>query len=151
MAKIKRIIIHCSDSKHGSSADIRRWHVQENGWRDIGYHFIINNGNLGQGLIIESMDGAIEIGREMDGNGYLDTEEIGAHALGANADSIGICLIGKGEYTPAQMFALKRLTGELCVEFGISKENIIGHCEVEGVTKSCPQFKEGMDAFRREM
>ena len=47
---VREIILHCSatrpDWMQGRSfadqvAEIRRWHVQGNGWRDIGYHHLI--------------------------------------------------------------------------------------------------------------
>ena len=54
------IILHCADTRPdwmaGQSladkvAEIRRWHVQQRGWRDIGYHWVIDR------------DGAVAPGR----------------------------------------------------------------------------------------
>ena len=41
---IDKIIIHCSATLEGrdvKTSEIKRWHVEDNGWRDIGYHFVI--------------------------------------------------------------------------------------------------------------
>lgn len=77
MRKITEFIIHCSATREGqdvTAADIRRWHVKGNGWKDIGYHFVIH------------LDGTIELGRPI--------AEVGAHCAGHNAESIGICYVG---------------------------------------------------------
>ncbi len=45
MRKIDKIIIHCSatpEFREVTKADIYNWHVKENGWSDIGYHFLID-------------------------------------------------------------------------------------------------------------
>ena len=76
MRQIKQIIVHCSATKEGyhfTKADIDRWH-KEQGYSCIGYHYVIY------------LDGSIHQGRAED--------EIGAHCLGKNATSIGICYIG---------------------------------------------------------
>lgn len=76
--EISRVIVHCSytdwDKASVTAETIRRWHVDDNGWSDIGYHFVIQR------------SGYIEAGR--------DLERSGAHTRGFNHDSIGICLIG---------------------------------------------------------
>lgn len=77
MRKITEIIVHCSDTPSGRddrAADIRRWHVNGNGWKDIGYHYVVN------------IDGTIEAGRPV--------EDVGAHCVNHNANSIGICYVG---------------------------------------------------------
>lgn len=76
MRRIDWIVIHCaytpSDMDIGV-AEIRRWH-KARGFRDVGYHFVVRR------------DGQVERGRP--------EEEIGAHALGYNHNSIGICMVG---------------------------------------------------------
>src|SRR5690554_2206478 len=77
MRKIRKIIIHAADTPPNMDIgveEIRDWHVNGNGWRDIGYHYVIRR------------DGTVERGR---------SEEVaGAHVYGHNSDSIGICLVG---------------------------------------------------------
>lgn len=59
------------------------WHVNDNGWLDIGYNFIIDHtGNIYQGRY----------------NPWLKTTDVrGAHAGNANSRSVGIALLGQFE------------------------------------------------------
>lgn len=136
MTKIKKIVLHCSDSPFGSATVIRRWHI-ERGWRDIGYHFVVTNGNLGGGLKLPMFDGLVETGRELDGDGYLTSAEQGAHAYGFNSDSIAICMIGIDTFTDNQFSALAILIQELKDQFG--ELEIIGHSDLDP-NKTCPNF-----------
>ena len=83
MRPINEVIVHCSATRPqwmrdagtaAKVAEIRRWHVQDNGWRDIGYHFVIDR------------DGTVARGRPV--------ERTGAHTKGKNTGTIGVCLIG---------------------------------------------------------
>lgn len=70
------IIIHCSATREGQdikAKTIKQWH-KARGFSDIGYHYIID------------LDGTIEKGR--------DESLVGAHCIGKNAISIGICYVG---------------------------------------------------------
>lgn len=116
MRAIRRHIVHCSASTHGDVKEIRRWH-QARGWQDIGYHFVIRP------------DGEVEVGRML--------HEMGAHCEGYNRDSIGTCLIGNTEFTPAQFATLRRLHAMLQALFpGITAH---GHREFNP-HKTCPNF-----------
>ena len=116
------IIIHCSDTpkEMDIGADtIRRWHVEENGWSDIGYHWIIKR------------DGTIEPGRSQDA--------VGAHARNYNDKSVGVCMVGgkpEANFTSAQWSQLESLILQLRVEY--PRAQIIGHNQVSG--KTCPNF-----------
>lgn len=84
---IKEIIIHCTATPEGKDFtvdDIRRWHKQQ-GWSDIGYHYVIYR------------DGTIALGRDVD--------LVGAHCSkgGHNLYSIGVCYVGGTEGTPTKM------------------------------------------------
>ena len=129
MRKIQAIVIHCSATKAYAdigAEEIRRWHVQGNGWRDIGYHFVIRR------------SGVIETGRPI--------EQAGAHVSGHNADSVGICLAGgldanmrpEANYSPEQWAALKDKVLELKKAFPGAK--VLGHRDYPGVNKACPCF-----------
>ena len=144
MERIKEIIIHCSASKFGNVNTIRQWHLQ-NGWRDIGYHYVILNGQITNSFYMESLNGTIECGRTFDGDNFIENNEIGAHALGYNKSSIGICLIGNKEFTLEQLNSLLDLVDELRNKYNIPIENIKGHYEVCD-NKSCPNFN--MNTFR---
>lgn len=126
MRHIDTIIIHCSGTPEGrehNAADIKRWHLQR-GWKDIGYHFVVK------------IDGTVELGRPID--------QVGAHAKGHNANSIGICYVGgcdknmkaKDTLTDAQQASIQSLIIDMKNSYPITK--LIGHNEVS--SKSCPSF-----------
>ncbi|PHO10344.1 hypothetical protein CPG37_04660 [Malaciobacter canalis] len=126
----KGIIIHCSDSTFGSSIEVDKWHRQR-GWNNVGYHFVICNGQVENNTYLECMDGTIERGRDID--------KSGAHAVGLNSTHIGICLIGVDEFTDKQFESLAKLIKELKTKYDIINENILGHYDVS--SKTCPNFK----------
>jgi flagellar hook assembly protein FlgD len=75
---------------------IERFHVQSNGWNDIGYNFLVDR----FGTVYEGRFGGV------------DRNVIGAHALGFNTGSVGIALIGSyGATSPSQaaLAALERM------------------------------------------
>ncbi|WP_285658498.1 N-acetylmuramoyl-L-alanine amidase, partial [Helicobacter bizzozeronii] len=107
MRTINKVIIHCSATKEEKdfcALDIDRWH-KERGWKCVGYHYVIK------------LDGTIEKGRAL--------ADVGAHCVGQNKDSIGICYIGgldswnksKDTRTPKQKEALKDLFWNLKSSF----------------------------------
>ena len=90
-----------------------------------------------------TLDGMIECGRQLNDDGFIDDVELGAHALGYNASSVGICLIGDKAFSPDQFNALQRLMKELMQKWNLPKEAILGHCETESGKaqgKTCPNF-----------
>jgi N-acetylmuramoyl-L-alanine amidase len=126
MRKIKKIIIHCSATPEGRDVctdTIRQWHL-DRGWRDIGYHYVIE------------LDGSIVTGRPI--------EQVGAHCKGYNRESIGICYVGgldkdmkpKDTRTPEQKSALDCLLFDLTDIF--AGATIHGHNEFSN--KACPSF-----------
>lgn len=127
MRKINKIIIHCTATPEGrevSVDEIRRWHVDERGWRDIGYHFVI------------TLDGVIEEGRPI--------EQTGAHTKGHNFDSIGIAYVGgednvgfpKDTRTDEQKEALEDFLCYLKIQYPQAK--VYGHNDFSD--KACPSF-----------
>lgn len=125
---INEIIVHCSATPEGkdySVADIRKWHKQQ-GWSDIGYHYVVYR------------DGTIRDGR--------DVNISGAHCVNHNAHSIGVCYIGgvasdgktpKDTRTPSQRIALKQLLTELLMLYPNAR--IYGHHDFDK-GKACPSF-----------
>lgn len=137
------VVVHCSDSAWGNAAEIDRWH-RARGFRCIGYHYVITNDRPTYTGRDESADGRVEPGRH-------EVEE-GAHAPGYNTRSIGICLIGRGAYTDAQMDALHALVEARCRAYGIPADRVIGHCETASGAaqgKTCPLLD--MDALRADV
>lgn len=124
---IKEIIVHCSATPEGKDytvLDIRRWHKQQ-GWSDIGYHYVIYR------------NGHIEPGRDIDISG--------AHCEGHNSNSIGVCYIGgvarngktaKDTRTLAQKAAMLSLLKDLRDLYPGAK--IYGHRDF--AHKDCPSF-----------
>jgi hypothetical protein len=157
MAQIKKIVVHCSASDWGSMREINKWHKERFKMTDdllyVGYHFVVLNGRILPKFSISALDGAIEPGRRLDEDNFIEANETGAHALGYNEGSIGVCLIGRrdprtGElsFTPKQFSALKDLLIELCRHYELKVEDIIGHNETEqgkAQGKTCPDFAVG--------
>lgn len=146
MKKLENIIIHISDSDFGSAWLIRKWH-QEKGWKDIGYHFVILNGRLTADFDLPCLCGSIETGRPLDGDSFIEDFEIGAHALGYNDKSIGICAIGK-TWHPKQVASAVVLVSHLCRKFNLNPDQVLGHYEVTH-GKTCPNMD--MNIFREEV
>jgi N-acetyl-anhydromuramyl-L-alanine amidase AmpD len=137
MEKINRIIIHCLYTKPSMDwgvEEVRRVHVEEKGFSDIGYHVLIK------------FNGISEQGRRLDENLFMDASEIGAHAYGFNRGSIAIALEGgmseDGEpefnFTFKQIQALRTMVEFYMAAYGVEFENVIGHNEVS--SKPCPMF-----------
>lgn len=126
-----KIIIHCSATPKGvdySAADIDRWHRQR-GFRKIGYHYVIK------------LDGTIEKGRLED--------EMGAHTLGQNMNSIGICYIGglsedkeiaEDTRTEEQKTAIKGLIKSLKRKYEEKGIILTVHGHNEFANKACPCY-----------
>lgn len=115
-SKTERIILHHAESSSCTAEDIDNWH-KKNGWTCIGYHFFVKK------------DGTIHRGRQEN--------SVGAHAGGANSNSIGICFEGRYEteqMPDAQVEAGKELVAYLKNKYGISK--VQKHSDV--CSTSCP-------------
>jgi hypothetical protein len=131
MRDIDTIIVHESDSVHGSASIIRRWHLERK-FLDIGYHFTILNGIITADIFLSSLNGQIEVGRPLTIKG--------AGAKGYNGGSIHVCLIGKGgRYTEKQFKSMFALLKELVKEYKIDIRNVLGHYELNKA-KLCPQI-----------
>ena len=126
-ASTEYIVIHCSATKPSMDVDaetIRNWHVNERGWRDIGYHKVIKR------------NGDVEDGR--------DVRDSGAHAAGYNSKSVGVCMVGgmaednsaEANFTAQQWTALLDLVKQLKSNY--PDADVIGHNEIS--EKKCPSF-----------
>lgn len=144
MAKLECIVLHCSDSKWGSIAEIRRWHLA-NGWQDAGYHFGIANGWIRPDLYMPDMDGSLEVGRFWDGKQIISGNSVGAHTLGYNDKSLGVVLIGVDEFTPNQFWKAKDTIETLLLHNKLNVSNVFGHYEKQK-GRTCPNID--MDWFR---
>ena len=121
------IVIHCAATKASMDiglTEIRKWHVQDNGWRDVGYHYIIRR------------NGEVELGRSI--------RDTGAHAAGYNHKSVSLCMVGgmaednsaENNFTAQQWTALLDLVKQLKLNY--PDADVIGHNEIS--EKECPSF-----------
>ena len=126
--KTDTLAIHCSATPATMDIGvekIKEWHVKENGWEDVGYHFIITR------------SGELQTARP--------EEYQGAHAPQVNFRSLAVCLIGgtdnkqqwENNFTDEQFTTLKSLIADLIKKYEIKK--IIGHYQVDD-RKKCPSF-----------
>jgi len=132
MREINKIVIHCSDSDFGNVDIIKDWHVNGNGWSDIGYHYVITNSHpVSTAHTKKDSDGVKNIGRPI--------EIAGAHVRGHNSDSIGICVIGTDwdSFTNKQLDTLLKLINQLMTAYDISIDHVYGHYELDS-KKECP-------------
>lgn len=127
--KIDLIVVHCTGTEEGKDVSvqaIRNYHVNHNGWRDIGYHYVIYR------------DGSLHEGR--------DVNISGGHARGYNSHSIGIVYVGgcpkghldqsKDTRTPQQKATLLRLLKDMRKMYPNAK--IVGHKDLNKT--GCPAF-----------
>ena len=117
---IKFLVVHCSDTDNKINlnvADIHKMHLGF-GWDGIGYHKIIQR------------SGKVENGRPE----YW----IGAHVKGKNKISLGVCLIGRDNFTKNQFLSLCKVLKKWKKKYPNTK--IVGHCDIGETNKTCPNF-----------
>jgi hypothetical protein len=134
-ARKTRLAIHHTVSGASDPArqlrGIQRYHMDTNGWCDVGYHFLIGQ------------DGRVYEGRPL--------ELLGSHVGGNNTGNIGISYIGcfhtsgcsgLGPTTPtgASVEIGGRLVGTLARLYGVTIDGtrIKGHGQHPGQSTSCP-------------
>lgn len=132
-SRITHLILHCAATPNGkpfTAEDIDRWHAERGFRRDpalighhepklkhIGYHYVIY------------LNGAVRCGRSEN--------EVGAHCRGMNSQSLGVCLIGTDQFTPAQWETLRKHVEAIRQRF--PKIVVAGHREF--AAKDCPGFE----------
>jgi N-acetylmuramoyl-L-alanine amidase len=136
MRPLTEVIVHCTATRPEwwatrttaqKVAEVRRWHVEDRGWKDIGYHYLIDR------------NGHTVVGRPLD--------QVGTHTQGKNIGTIGIALFGghgssaddqfADNFTPAQDKALQELLVKLLKTHPTIK-TISGHNQ--HAAKACPGF-----------
>lgn len=126
MRKIDKIIVHCSatiDGANITTRQIRDWHKRK-GWKDIGYHYVVE------------LDGHVNRGRS--------ESEIGAHSKGQNRSSIGVCYVGglnaskkpQDTLRGRQLGGMVKLLKDLMTRY--PDATLHGHNEFSN--KACPSF-----------
>ena len=107
---------------------IQNYHMLNNGWFDIAYHYLIGN------------DGNVFAGRRAD--------QVGAHCQGFNTPSIGVAFLTDDGISPAAGAAFVELVQT--VEFVVLHRQLNIDKHSEHVQTSCPGPKVGpwVDAVR---
>jgi len=133
MRQVEYLVVHHEggpDSPEGSSAlAINRWQRGTLGYAGIGYHIIIER------------DGRIHEGRPL--------WAVGAHAMGFNSNSWGVCLIGNLSLTsptPEQMVSLRWVLRWLGQQAPGAR--IVGHGEINNT--ACPGSNLDVAALRAD-
>lgn len=130
--KWKHIVIHHSATDSGNAAGFDKAH-RSRGFEELGYHFVITNGDGGP-------DGNVEVGSRWR------KQKWGAHTGGTpdneyNNHGIGICLVGNfDEYSPSvkQLASLRKLLLFLCETYNVDPSNVIGHQDGPNCATACP-------------
>lgn len=128
MLRINHIIMHHSLTRDEDTVSwdaIRRYHVKELGWKDIGYHY-------GVELVGDTYE--ILVGRQLN--------ERGAHCKqkGMNGRSVGICLIGnfdRDRVPEAQFHLAAKLVAGLLTQLDLPTGAIFNHSDFAR-HKTCP-------------
>ena len=118
--EIEFLIIHCSDTPDSEdlcASDIHKMHLGF-GWDAIGYHKVIKR------------DRNIQNGRP--------EFWIGAHTFGKNETSLGVCLIGKSNFTDLQFKSLELILKSWKINY--PNAEIKGHNNAINTKKTCPNF-----------
>lgn len=126
------IVVHHSATVTGNAAEFDSLH-RGKGWDELGYHFVIDNGQGGA-------DGLIEVGSRWP------MQKWGAHCGGTpdneyNEYGIGICLVGdftSAMPTAAQQASLRELLAYLMTAYNIPAARVIGHREAPNAKTDCP-------------
>ena len=153
MRRIKNIVVHWSASpKTWGVSNLRDHHVNNNGWRDIGYHRVIIHPSSNEARThTDFWWELVKQGRHLDNDLYLDITEQGAHALGYNKNSVGICVIGNTDYSfhPWQQVALLMTLQTFLTRFDLDADAIKCHRDVN--TTLCPgeEIYNLVESFKR--
>lgn len=130
---ITEIIVHCTATPEGKEFtvdDVRRWHTTPvskggRGWSDIAYNYLIG------------IHGEVWEGRNID--------TVGAHTVGHNTQSIGVCYVGgmdKANKKPKDTRTLQQKASLLSLLIDLKKlypqARIYGHRDF--AAKECPSF-----------
>jgi N-acetyl-anhydromuramyl-L-alanine amidase AmpD len=131
LSQIDSVVIHHSLTKSGNAEAYARYHVEENGWAGIGYHYVIGKeGSIEQTQLLKTASN---------------------HTSGQNTRSVGICLTGNYDIQqppPVQVEAAVKLIRYLQDRLG-RQLRITGHNEHS--SKSCPGSNLNVDEIENSV
>jgi hypothetical protein len=156
-APVRKFVVHHSatavaDDPAETIRAIYRFHVQQNGWNDIAYNFLVDpQGRVYEGRYSRAYGpGEVPTGESTDGRGV-----VGAHTLDHNTGSCGVCILGNyvdEEPSEAAMRSLVHVLAWKAARHGVdplgadpftnfagattSFANVVGHREL--VPTACP-------------
>ncbi|NYZ70139.1 N-acetylmuramoyl-L-alanine amidase, partial [Endozoicomonas sp. SM1973] len=62
---------------------------------------------------------------------------VGAHVKGHNSHSLGVCLVGRDQFTDAQLDSLDKVIIDWHIKYPDAE--VVGHCDLDS-GKNCPNF-----------
>lgn len=129
---------------HAHARWVQDLHLDENGWADTGYHFLVSRG----GWITEGRHGSLSA--LTGGSSFV----LGAHTSGQNDRTIGIANEGSyhaGALPPeAQWDVLVTLCAYVCAQYGIAPAQITGHKD-HGTTLCPGVYHDMLPRLREEV
>lgn len=139
------VLHHTAGNSTDEVEDIRRFHTQQRGWRDIGYHWLVR---------MEGERARVYAGRPHDFDEEWEPWEFGAHAKSHNGRSVAVCMIGRFDGDrpdphPSMLSAAAVKVADLCNIFGLTADDVYGHRELSGQATVCPGVSDAwLDNFR---
>lgn len=116
------VVVHHTGAEEKNAQQVRDYHLRL-GFRDVGYHYLIEQ----SGLVVD--------GRPVTWPGAHCTAD------GMNHKALGVALLGnleKREPYPNQVESLQSLLVRLMAKWRIPVINILGHGDVKGAATVCP-------------
>jgi N-acetylmuramoyl-L-alanine amidase len=137
-ALLNAIVHHTAGAAGSSPAQsaaivrgIQVYHVQGNGWNDIGYNFLVDR----FGQVFEGRYGGIE------------RNVIGAHAQGFNTGSVGISVLGN--YDSAALPAAAREAVSRLIAWRLDVAHVHPLSRITSISNGNPRFRKGLPVWLR--
>ncbi len=136
------IVVHHTATDFGNLEFYRRIHMEEKGWPDIAYHFLINNGSSNTAV------GQVETSDLWKSKSHHYSTKVSW----INYFGIAVVLVGNfdaHDVPPLQREALINLLARLAREYDIPVKRIVGHREIWNT--KCPGKHLNMIRVREDV
>lgn len=136
------IIVHHTASDFGNLDYYRKIHMEERGWPDIAYHFLINNGSSNTSV------GQVETSKLWEERSHHYSTQVSW----INYFGIAVVLVGNfdaHDIPPLQRESLINLLARLAKKYEIPVNRIVGHREVWNT--KCPGKHLNMIEVRKDV